>query len=374
MNSKMKSKEIITKILESADIKINGDRSWDIKVLDERVYDRVLSQGTLGLGESYMDNWWECEELDEGVNKLFRFGNPAIIDKNLSTLFHVLKSKTLNLQTKSRAKQVAENHYDLGNDLYTSFLDPYMQYSCGYFKNTEDLEIAQKQKMDLICKKLDIRAGEKVLDIGCGWGGLARYMSENYGANITGITISKEQAEYAKKFTEDFSVNIELMDYRNLSGKFDKVVSVGMLEHVGYKNYRQIFEIVKEHIKDDGLFLLHTIGNNESATMSGTWIEKYIFPNSMLPSQKQLTSSWEGLFVMEDWHNFGQYYDFTLMAWYKNFVKAWPNLKEKYGERFYRMFRFYLLSSAGLFRARNIHLWQIVLSPKGVLGGYESVR
>src|SRR3989338_7896555 len=352
----MKSKEIITKILESADIKINGDRSWDIKVLDERVYDRVLSQGTLGLGESYMDNWWECEELDEGVNKLFRFGNPAIIDKNLSTLFHVLKSKTLNLQTKSRAKQVAENHYDLGNDLYTSFLDPYMQYSCGYFKNTEDLEIAQKQKMDLICKKLDIRAGEKVLDIGCGWGGLARYMSENYGANITGITISKEQAEYAKKFTEDFSVNIELMDYRNLSGKFDKVVSVGMLEHVGYKNYRQIFEIVKEHIKDDGLFLLHTIGNNESATMSGTWIEKYIFPNSMLPSQKQLTSSWEGLFVMEDWHNFGQYYDFTLMAWYKNFVKAWPNLKEKYGERFYRMFRFYLLSSAGLFRARNIHL------------------
>lgn len=370
----MKSREIIEKMLESADVKINGNRPWDIKVLDDRLYNRILNQGTLGLGEAYMDGWWECEAIDELVYRVIRFCDKSIIYKNIINLLHLLKSKILNLQTKSGSKRVAEEHYDLGNDLYMSFLDPYNQYTCGYFKNTNDLNKAQEQKLDLICKKLQLKSTDKVLDIGCGWGGFAKYAAEHYGCHVTGISISDEQIKYAKEFTKGLPVEILKMDYRDMEGTFNKVLICGMIEHVGYRNYKSIFNIVKRCISEDGLFLLHTIGGKISKTYADPWIEKYIFPNSMLPSPKQIAESSEGLFILEDWHNFGQYYDKTLLSWMKNLDTSWPQLKEKYNDRFYRMFKFYLLSCAGLFRARDIHLWQIVFSPKGVIGGYESVR
>ena len=370
----MRSKEIIEKILESADVKINGNRPWDIKILDERIYNRVISQGTLGLGEAYMDGWWECQQLDEMVNRVVRLSDIKALYKNLASVLHIVKSRLLNLQTKSGSKKVALEHYDLGNDLYRAFLDPYIQYSCGYWKDTLDLNVAQEQKLDLICKKLDLKATDTLLDIGCGWGGLAKYAAEKYGCHVTGITISKEQAEFARKFTDKLSVEIKTEDYRDISGKYDKVVSVGMFEHVGGKNYRKIMRVVKDHLSEDGLFLLHTIGRSRTSAGSEPWLTKYIFPNSVLPSESQISSAFHGLFVMEDWHNFGQYYDKTTVAWWKNFDKAWPNFQKKYGQRFYRMFRYYLLSCAGLFRARDTQLWQIVLSPKGVLGGYKSVR
>lgn len=370
----MDSKQIVESILKSADIKINGDRPWDIKVKDERLYDRVLSKGTLGLGEAYMDGWWDCEDLDEMVCRALRHSDRSSLYKNLTTVLHYIKWRLFNLQTKEGSKKVAEEHYDLGNDLYESFLDKNFQYSCAYFKNTDSLDVAQEQKMDLICRKLNLKKGDKVLDIGCGWGGLAKYIAQKYGCDVTGITLSVEQANYAKEFTKGLSVKIKIADYRDIEGTFDKIISVGMFEHVGSKNYRKMFDEVKKHLKDDGLFLLHTIGKNITTTSVDQWIEKYIFPNSMIPSQKQITASYEGVFIMEDWHNFGPYYDKTLLAWFKNFDNAWPKLEAKYGKRFYRMWKFYLLSCAGCFRARDIHLWQIVLSPNGIVGGYESVR
>ena len=255
-----------------------------------------------------------------------------------------------------------------------SFLDPYNQYSCGYFKDTNDLNVAQEKKLDLVCKKLQLKSTDKVLDIGCGWGGFAKYAAEHYGCQVIGITLSKEQVSYAKEFTKGLPVEIELMDYRDISQQFDKIVSIGMFEHVGYKNYKKMLQIVRKHLNKDGLFLLHTIGKNKSTATVDQWIEKYIFPNSIVPGAKQITNAYDGLFIMEDWHNFGQYYDPTLMAWYKNFDKSWLNFKQKYGERFYKMFKYYLLSCAGAFRARDIQLWQVVLSPNGVSGGYESKR
>ncbi|MFA5840895.1 MAG: cyclopropane fatty acyl phospholipid synthase [Candidatus Paceibacterota bacterium] len=370
----MKSREIIEKILNSADVKINGNRAWDIKVHDERFYDRVLTKGTMGLGESYMDGWWDCEQIDELIYRILKFSDNTIIYKNLTNILHFLKSKFFNLQTKTRAKTVAIRHYDLGNDLYMSFLDPYNQYTCGYFKDTDNLNTAQENKLELICKKLQLKSTDRVLDIGCGWGGFAKYASEHYGCHVTGISISDEQIKYAKEFTKDLPVEILKMDYRDIVGQYDKVLICGMIEHVGYKNYRKIMEIVKKHLNKNGLFLLHTIGKNKSTAAVDPWIEKYIFPNSILPAVKQLANAYEGLFIMEDWHNFGQYYDPTLMSWYKNFDKSWPNIKQKYDERFYKMFRYYLLACAGAFRARDIQLWQVVLSPSGVPGGYKPIR
>jgi len=210
----------------------------------------------------------------------------------------------------------------------------------------------------------------RVLDIGCGWGGFAKYAAEKYGVSVHGITISREQKEYAEKFCRPHDIRIQLMDYRDLSDRYDRVISIGMFEHVGSKNYSDFFSVIHRCLEESGLVLLHTIAGNTSTCDVDPWMGKYIFPNSHLPSAKQITSSFEGLFVLEDWHSFGHYYDTTLMAWYRNFRANWSKLKDSYGERFYRMWSYFLLSSAGSFRARRNQLWQIVLSKNGVPGGY----
>jgi len=370
-----KSKKIVQKLLKYADIKINGNKPWDIKVHKKEFYKRVLAQGSLGLGESYMDGWWDVKKLDEFFNRVLS----AKIDEKvipLSLKLKIVKSKIFNIQTKERSKKVAKEHYDLIPKLYESFLDPYNQYTCGYWKKAKKLNEAQEAKLHLICKKLQITPKDKVLDIGCGWGGFAKFASKHYKCHVTGITISDEQFKYAKKYCRGLPIKIMKLDYRDLKGKYDKILICGMIEHVGYKNYRTVMEIVNKTLKENGLFLLHTIGGNKSSTTTDPWMEKYIFPNGMLPSIKQIGKSIEGLFVMEDWHNFGADYDKTLMAWFKNFNRNWPNLKKtgKYDDRFYRMWKYYLLSIAGNFRTRYNQLWQIVLSKKGVPKGYNSIR
>lgn len=369
----MTSKDKAQQLLSLAGITINGSNSYDIQIYNDALYDRVFAGGSLALGESYMDGWWDCKDLAEFFNKILR----AKLDSRvhpLSLLWYVAKAKLLNRQSRQRSFQVAQEHYDLDNDLYMSFLDPYNQYTCGYFKNTNDLNLAQEQKLDLICRKLDLKSGDRVLDIGCGWGGFAKFASERYGVHVTGISISDEQIKYASEYCRDCSVKIKKMDYRDVSGLFDKVVVVGMIEHVGYKNYRKIFEIVHDSLKEGGTFLLHTIGGNVSAAATDPWIDKYIFPNGMLPSIAQLGRAAEQLFVMEDWHNFSADYDKTLTAWMVNFEQAWHRLKERYDERFYRMWKYYLLGCAGSFRARNNQLWQVVFSKGGVNGVYQAVR
>ncbi len=369
----MNAKQIVQDYLDIAGIKINGARPWDIQVHNRRLYARILSGGSLALGESYIDGWWNCKQLDEFINKVLKVKLDEKV-RSKSLFWNILKAKMINMQCRSRAYEIGRKHYDIGNDLYKLMLDKRMAYSCGYWNNAKTLDHAQEEKLDLSCKKLGLKKGMRVLDIGCGWGSFIKYASEKYGVECVGITVSKEQAKLAREMCRGLPVEIRLQDYRELKERFDRIISIGMFEHVGYKNYRAYMEVVHRCLKPDGLFLLHTIARNKSVNSTDPWIEKYIFPNSMLPSAKQVTSASEGLFILEDWHSFGTDYDKTLMAWHSNFTKNWHEIKEKYGQRFYRMWNYYLLVCAGSFRARKNQLWQIVFSKNGNQGGYQSIR
>lgn len=364
----------VSDILAVAGIKINGSDPWDLQIHNEKFYKRVLSQGTLGLGESYMDGWWDCAQLDEFICRALRADLYKHAKFGWKVMMEMLMDKALNMQAKGKAARNAQRHYDIGNRLYQLMLDKRMNYSCGYWKNTNSLDVAQENKLDLICRKIQLQAGQRVLDIGCGWGGFAKFAAERYGAEVVGVTVSHNQLALAKEMCKGLPVEIRLQDYRDVNEQFDHIVSIGMVEHVGYRNYRTFMQTAACCLKDDGLFLLHTIGHAFSKTSSDPFSNTYLFPNSLLPSVKQLAAAAEHIFLIEDLHNFGAHYDLTLMAWFKNFDSNWDELKEEYDERFYRMWKYYLLTYAGGFRARNNQLWQIVLSKKGVPGGYESVR
>lgn len=370
INPKQQAREI----LSLADIVINGNRPWDLQVHNEKFYSRVLTHGSLGLGESYMDGWWDCPALDEFVYRILRARLADKVKKNWRLLGQLALSVLFNPQAPSRAFIIGERHYDIGNDLYLNMLDKRLVYTCGYWQEAANLDDAQEAKLDLVCRKIGLKAGQRVLDIGCGWGSFAKYAAEKYQAEVVGITVSKEQAELGRELCQGLPVEIRLADYREVREKFDHLVSLGMFEHVGYKNYRAYMEMARRCLKDDGLMLLQTFGGNKSLIRNEPWIEKYIFPNSLMPSIAQIGKALEDLLVMEDWHNFGAYYDKTLLAWWQNFDRNWDKLKAKYGERFYRMWKFYLLALAGSFRARENQLWQIVLSKNGLPGGYRSLR
>lgn len=366
----------VVDLLAGAGISVNGDDPWDMQVYDPAVYRRVLTAGTLGLGEAYMDGLWDAEQLDEFFHRVMRCDLNETVTHGSATkkLLAFLHHRLVNLQSRRRAFQVGEQHYDAGNDIFEAMLDPTMSYSCGYWHQAESLDAAQQNKLDLICRKLELQPGERLLDIGCGWGSLARYAAEHYGVEVLGITISREQQHLARERCAGLPVKIELMDYRDLQGRFDKAVSVGMFEHVGPKNYGVYFDQVREVLADDGLFLLHTIGNDITTEKTDPWIDRYIFPNGKLPSAKQMAAAVEGRFLVEDWHNFGPDYDRTLMAWWENFDAAWPELKARYDERFYRMWKYYLMCCAGLFRSRQGQLWQVVLGKRERAGVYRSLR
>jgi len=357
-------------MLAAADVRIGGDRPWDVRVHNDDIYERVVVDGMLGVGEGYMDGWWDCDQLDEMICRAFLADFHKDI-RPLSYLFFTLDARIRNLQNKVRSRQVGEEHYDLGDDLYSAMLDPLMQYSCAYWARANTLEEAQRHKLDLIARKLGFQPGMKVLDIGCGWGGALQYFAETYGVEGVGVTISVEQKQTAEERCKELPVEIRLQDYRDLSGQFDRIYSVGMFEHVGPKNYRVYMETARRLLIPDGLFLLHTIGSPVTLHRADPWFTRYIFPNSSLPSPSHISDASEGLFVMEDWHNFPQDYERTLLAWYDRFEEAWPDLQDKYGERFYRMWRYYLLAVAGGFRAGGNQLWQVVFSPTGVRGGYR---
>ncbi len=360
-------------LLAPADVAINGDRPWDIRVHDERFFSRVMAEGELGLGEAYMDGWWDCERLDEFICRVLRADLRSRI-RPWSDALRLLVAKVVNLQKSSRAFQIGRRHYDIGNDLFSRMLDRRMIYSCAYWKDATTLDEAQEAKLDLVCRKLELRPGMRVLDIGCGWGGTARFAAERYHVGVLGITVSEEQVKHAQRLCDGLDVEIRLQDYRALAGSFDRVLSLGMFEHVGYKNYGRFMRVVRGCLAGDGLFLLHTIGSRVSVARADPWTERYIFPNSVLPSAKQIAAAVEGKFVIEDWHNLGADYDTTLMHWHQNFERHWTELRDRYDERFHRMWRYFLLSSAGSFRARENQLWQLVLSPTGVPGGYRAHR
>lgn len=361
----MDAQQIISELLAEADITINGDHPWDIHVHDDRLYHRLLREADLGLGESYMDGWWDCEALDECVRRILAAHLDRKVKEHWRLVWHVFRARAFNRQSRSHAPQVADQHYNLGNDLYRAMLDARMCYTCGYWRDADTLDAAQEAKLDLVCRKIGLKPGMSVLDLGCGWGSFAHYAAERYGAKVVGVNLAEEQVKLARERCAGLPVEIRRQDYREVQGAYDAVISIGILEHVGYKNYRAYMHTVNRCLNDDGVALIHTIGGNASQTSTNRWIDRYIFPNGMLPSIAQIGQAMEGLFVMEDWHNFGPDYDTTLMAWYRNFERAWPRLREKYGDRFYRMWRFYLLSCAGAFRSRSQQLWQIVMTKPG---------
>lgn len=369
------AQNFIMDCMESCGINPNGSNPWDIQIHNENFYNRVFKHGSVGLGESYMDQWWDCQHIDQFMDRVIRADIENKIKSNKLLMFKLMLLKFINIQTKDKSLEVGRVHYDLGNDLFQAMLDSRMNYTCGFWHNARNLEDAQLAKLELSCQKLMLKPGMSVLDIGCGFGTLAKYAAENYGVNVVGITISEKQREYAMKNCAGLPIEIRFQDYRDVNEKFDRIVSLGMFEHVGHLNYSTYMKIVNQNLKDDeGIFLLHTIGNNISYVASDPWIAKYIFPNGMIPSISQIAKAHEGLFVMEDWHNFGADYDKTLMAWHVNFENKWHDLKNHYDHRFYRMWRYYLLVCAATFRARCNQLWQIVFSKKGIMGGYQAPR
>lgn len=358
-------------LLDEADVRLNGSRPWDLRLIDDRVPERVFTHGSLGLGEAYVEGQWEVERLDQFFERVLR----AHLDQRVKPLrlaFHALRTRLLNRQGLKRAWKVGEVHYDLGNDFYAAMLDPRMTYTCGYWSGgARTLAEAQDAKLELICRKLGLARGMRVLDIGCGWGSFMGYAAEHYGVACVGVTISREQADWAAQRYAGLPLEFRLQDYRTVRERFDRIVSLGMFEHVGRKNHRAFMEVAHGCLADGGLLLLQTIGKNRRDITPDAWIDKYIFPNGDLPSIGQIGDAADGLFVVEDLHNFGVDYDRTLMAWHANFEAAWPRFRDRLGERFHRMWRYYLLSCAGGFRARDLQLWQWVLSKDGVPGGYR---
>ena len=367
---------ILEELASSAGVEFNGNSPWDIQVHDRRLFQRILSQGSLGFGEAYMDGFWDTKALDELMCRLLRADASMKLAGGAKLRLGLagLRQTLFNLQSCTRAFQVAQEHYDIGNDVFTAMLDSSMSYSCGYWATASNLEEAQYQKLDLICRKLELKPGETLLDIGCGWGAMARHAAEHYQVEVVGITVSREQQTMARERCAGLPVTIELMDYRQLKGRYDKVVSVGMFEHVGPKNYAVYFDTVNRILNDQGLFLLHTIGADRCLPTTDRWLDKYIFPNGKLPSPAELVSALQSRFLLEDWHNFGPDYDRTLMAWWHRFDAAWPQLEARYGKRFYRMWKYYLMCCAGYFRSRRGQLWQLVLSKPGRDSVYRSIR
>lgn len=362
--------------LKRADIEVNGNRPCDIRIHNPKFYGRVLSYGSLGLGESYMDGWWDCNDIPEFINRLLRNRLHKEIPFDIALLWSYVRGKIINSQ-KWKAFEVGEKHYDIGNDLYRAMLDKRLAYSCAYWSGTppaRGLDEAQEAKLDLICRKIGLQSGQRILDVGSGWGSFLGFAAEKYGAEGLGVTVSKEQAKYANERYADYPIETKVQDYRTVEGEFDHVVSVGMFEHVGYKNYREYMHKVHSVLHSDGYFLLHTIGGNASTSHGEPWLEKYIFPNGMLPSVQQIGAAAEGLFVIEDWHNLGTDYEKTLLEWFKRFDANWGTLKNSFDERFYRMWKYYLHASAGGFRARHIQPWQIVFSKEPNKKHYISVR
>lgn len=362
-------------LLAEADVRTDGARPWDMRTRDQSVADRLLAEGSLGLGDAYVEGLWECERLDEFFHRVLASKLESRVRPSFALLVHAAKAKVFNMQTRSKSRKVAEIHYNLGNEFYASMLDPWMQYTCAYWgSGATNLEQAQEAKLEMVCRKLQLKPGERVLELGCGWGGFARYASTHHGVHVTACNISTEQVAWARQACAGLPVDILLSDYRDVVGEFDKVVSIGMCEHVGPKNYGVLMETASARLKHGGLFLLHTIGGSREYANNDPWLDAHIFPGAVLPSPVGLARAFDGIFVLEDWHSFGVDYDRTLMAWHERFEAAWPRFEAAYGEQFRRMWRYYLLMCAGAFRARKTQLWQIVLSKGGTPGGWTTVR
>jgi len=376
----MNDKEIIQRYLDMAGITLNGDKPYDMRIHNEEAYRRILRDGSIGLGETYMEGWWDCDRLDEFAYYMTKADVGGKFKYNLKFKLKALLPRLFNMQTLRLSRRVSDQHYDIDNELYEYMLGPTMSYTCAYWKNAKTLDEAQLNKLDLECRKLYLKPGETVLDLGCGWGGFSLYAAKHYDVKIVAVNIAKNNIDYLNANKGDLPIETYVCDYRNVDKynprkkKFDKVLAVGMLPHVGYKNHRMLFEVMRGNLKDEGLAFIHSVGSNITMHRADPWTDKYIFPNGVAPSIRQIGTALERLFIMEDWHNYSRDYDYTLSAWHDNLSKHWELLSERYDKKFYLMWKYFLLFCAGMYRARGLQLWEFVLSPYGVPDGYVAVR
>ena len=375
---------LIRALTDRADVGFQGERPWDLQVHNPRLYGDLLNRGSLALGEGYVNGDWDCGALDVLFTRLLSqpacrqvaMGSQPLV--RLLGQAQQLAERWVNWQSRSRAHMVGQHHYDIDDRVYGAMLDSRRLYSCGYWQDAADLETAQLHKLQRICQKLELSPGQRLLDIGCGWGGLAVHAARHHGVEVVGITVSAQQASYCRDHCGELPIEVLLCDYRSdlvkQQGRFDRVVSVGMLEHVGRRNDRAYFEVINAQLAADGLALIQTIGSHDTNRALDPWINTYIFPNGRLPSAQQLCHGFEPWFLLEDWENFGPDYDITLLAWWRNFERAWPHLMDELGDQFFRVWKYYLLSCAGFFRSGQGQLWQVVLSKKGSGRSYRSIR
>jgi cyclopropane-fatty-acyl-phospholipid synthase len=367
-------KDRLIGLLKEAGVAVNGPDPWDLQVHSEEMWTRLLAQGSLGFGEAYMDGLWDARDLAEFFNRVLRSQINRKLKITPNLLWQIAQAKILNMQTVARSKRVAHVHYS-ETEAYMASLDARMTGSCGYWpEGVDTLDAAQEAKLDLVCRKIGLKPGQLVWDIGCGWGAFMGFAAEKYGARCVGVTVSPDQAAYGRERYRDLPVEFQVKDYREFAGKTDHVVSMGMFEHVGHKNYRAYFEKARDVIRDDGLFMMHTIASRTTTETIEAWLEKYIFPGGVIPSMAQIGKAIDGLWAVVDVHNIGPHYDRTLCAWYENFEKKWTRRATPEDERFFRMWKYYLLCCAGGFRARVLQVWQFVLSPTGVPDGYRFAR
>ncbi len=347
-------------------------------VNDPSLWSEWASGSVLAIGETYMQGKWDAPRLDQVMAKLASM--PAADKRKIFSSWRAKALLALNAafnpQRRSRERKVIDEHYELGTDFFRSWLDENMQYTCGFWKDATTLDEAQLSKMRLIGEKLNLRPGMRVLDIGCGWGGLGRFLIREYGVDVTGVTISETQAQFCRDaaVAENMKESFEVVEksYRDVSGKWDRITVVGMLEHVGPKNYSHFFDRCYRSLTDNGLMLLHVIGSNMSQEiLRDEWTTKYIFANGTLPSIAQIAKTVEKKLVIEDLQNCGPDYDRTLMAWYDNFQKVKGDLDLH--PTFIRMWEFFLLYSAAGFRERKTQLWQFVMS-KRLKSRYDAPR
>jgi len=324
---------------------------WCEAYMDGRL---VFEQGSLadflhlwGLSENILEQHW--------IGELFR-------------IFYSVMASAQHCNPMAKARRNVTHHYDLSATLYDLFLDSDRQYSCAYFpKGDEDLETAQFLKKRHIAAKLDIRPGMMVLDIGSGWGGMGIYLAQNFGCKVIGVTLSEEQHKLSNKRVKDLGledrVHFELRDYRTLTDPVDRIVSIGMLEHVGQFQYRQYFKKVKALLKPDGVALVHTIARMGRPQPIGAWVRKYIFPGAYLPSPSQVTSAIEHSYLwLTDVENLRIHYAKTLRCWYERYMANRDRVAKLYDERFCRMWELYLLGCEMVFRDQYLTILQIQIT------------
>lgn len=363
----------LTTLLREANIEPNGASPWDPQIKDERFYRTVLLRGSVGLGDAYLNGWWECADISGFILRIIKSGIHLRVPR-VDIFLRRLRFGLIDAQNRIRSKRVAELHYDEDPYIFEVMLGSTNSYTCARWKGVITLDAAQQQKMDLLCKKAGLSSGMTVLDIGSGWGGFLAYAAERYQVRGIGLTISKTQLDYARKRYGNLPVEFRLQDYRDFVGGVDAVVSICVIEHVGSDHYREYFQKVRETLtREDGFFAMQCILACDTQARMDPWTEKHIFPNGILPTLERIENAVEGILHIVDREFFRDDYVRTFSAWYENLVRNKNAIIARCGVRYFRKYEYYLCLYIAGFGSGRIDVGQFVLSPTPHLN-YKPIR